>query len=113
MHRRSVSFAAKARAAIALAAFGGGAQPVLAQEIVTIDAQKCQKLESPAERLDCYERQVNAASAQTQRSATTSPAPQAAAPAAPDPRAAAAPAAAAAGAGAATPAPAASAQAAP
>src|SRR4051812_17207930 len=94
MHKPSVSLAAKARAAVALAVFGSGAQGVLAQDNVTIDAQKCQRLESPAERLECYEGQVNAASAQKQTGATTSPGPQAAAPttsAGPDPRAAAPP----------------------
>ena len=67
MHTRSVSFASKARAAVALAVFVSGAQPVFAQDNVTIDARQCQRLESPADRLECYERQVNAASAQEPR----------------------------------------------
>jgi hypothetical protein len=111
MHTRSVSFASKARAAVALAVFVSGAQPVFAQDNVTIDARQCQRLESPADRLECYERQVNAASAQEPAAAPASPAPQAAAPTAPDARSAAPPPAAAAAA--ATAAPAASAGATP
>lgn len=83
MHKRSVSFAASARAAVALAVLGSGAHSVLAQDNVTIDARQCQKLESPADRLECYERQVNAASPHTQSGAPATPAPQAPAPAAP------------------------------
>jgi hypothetical protein len=89
MHRRSVSFAASARTAVALAVFGSGVHSVLAQDNVTIDARQCQKLESPADRLECYERQVNAAAPQTQAGAPASPAPQAPAPAAPAARSAA------------------------
>ena len=96
MHTRSVSFASKARGAVALAVFVSGAQAVFAQDNVTIDARQCQRLESPADRLECYERQVNAASAQEPAAAPASPAPQAAAPTAPDARSAAPPPAAAA-----------------
>jgi hypothetical protein len=65
---RSISSAAKARAASALVAFGSVciAHALLAQGTVTIDAEKCAHLKSPDERLECYESQINAASAQKQ-----------------------------------------------
>jgi hypothetical protein len=86
----SVSLAAKARTAIALAIFGSVcvAQAVLAQNNVTIDAEKCAKLTSPADRLDCYERQVDAASAQKQAVTPASSASTAPKPTGPDTRSA-------------------------
>ena len=52
---------------------------VLAQDSVKIDVGDCVKLKSPGERLDCYERQVNAAEAQKAATPAT-PAPPAQSP---------------------------------
>jgi hypothetical protein len=82
--------AAKVRAATALVAFGSVciAHALLAQGTVTIDAEKCARLKSPDERLECYESQINAASPQKQ-AVPASPDQTATAHRAPDTRSAA------------------------
>jgi len=96
--RKRVRSQAHGRLTIALAAVLGclfGAALACAQGGVTIEVGECVKLASPGERLDCYERQVNAAGARTVP--PTAPPASAAPSASPDlPPAAAPPAAAAA-----------------
>jgi hypothetical protein len=88
---RSTSLAAATTLAVV---FGGACltDAVVAQENVTIDAQKCQRLKTPEERLACYESQVDAASAHKQAAAPPAPAPTPTGPAAPDAARAATPA---------------------